>query len=254
MLFRSHTLNEWILRRIGGSWAYPQDIKYLLEDQKLVPKLANILQNEISSYRFNQFWGFNNLLKKKTILNNMWGWKDPRNSFTLPIWLKIFPNPKVIYMKRNGIDIAASLVKRQTKYSQSENFNPFIKQTFVQKIKNFIIPIEIHQYNALKCINLEESYKLWELYTRNCEEIYNKLKTKKISLRYEDLLSDPISKLSDLVKFLEISVEPQLIEKMVVEINTDRKFAFLKNKQLVEFYRNHKDDKQMKNLRYDNII
>ena len=39
-----------------------------------------------------------------------WGWKDPRNVFTLPLWLRVFPEAKIIYIVRNGVDVAASLL------------------------------------------------------------------------------------------------------------------------------------------------
>jgi hypothetical protein len=30
----------------------------------------------------------------------VWGWKDPRNSITLPFWLKVFPEAKVLFIKK----------------------------------------------------------------------------------------------------------------------------------------------------------
>jgi hypothetical protein len=42
-----------------------------------------------------------------------WGWKDPRNSITLPVWLKLFPDARVIHIVRNGVDVAESLYRRQ---------------------------------------------------------------------------------------------------------------------------------------------
>ncbi len=41
-----------------------------------------------------------------------WGWKDPRNTFTLPMWLKVFPNAKVIHVLRDKESVARSLMKR----------------------------------------------------------------------------------------------------------------------------------------------
>ncbi len=247
-------INEWILRRIGGSWAYPQDIKYLLENSSLTEKLVKILEEELSSYRFYQYLGLKNLINKKRILTGLWGWKDPRNSFTLPVWMKLFNMAKVIYIKRNGIDIAASLVKRQEMYIKSTNSNPFINFTLIQKVKNLFSPIEIPHFNALKCVDMEESYRLWELYTQNCEEIYNQLSAKKISFRYEDLLTNPSEILKELFSFLDISQNHSSIENLKNKINTKRKFAFLKDPELIEFYRLHQNDKFMKMLNYDNLI
>ena len=38
-----------------------------------------------------------------------WGWKDPRNSLTLPFWKELLPNLKVVVCVRNPIEVIASL-------------------------------------------------------------------------------------------------------------------------------------------------
>jgi len=45
-------------------------------------------------------------------MTGFWGLKDPRMVITLPLWLQIFENPKIIYIKRNPADIARSLSSR----------------------------------------------------------------------------------------------------------------------------------------------
>ena len=42
----------------------------------------------------------------------LWGWKDPRNTFTLPCWLQIFPKAKVIYLERDKKQVINSLLQR----------------------------------------------------------------------------------------------------------------------------------------------
>lgn len=41
-----------------------------------------------------------------------WGWKDPRNTFTLPMWLDLFPGAKVLHVTRNKEAVAESLKRR----------------------------------------------------------------------------------------------------------------------------------------------
>ena len=43
------------------------------------------------------------------------GWKDPRNTFTLDLWLKLFPNAKIINIMRHPLDVSQSLLVRQNK-------------------------------------------------------------------------------------------------------------------------------------------
>jgi len=41
-----------------------------------------------------------------------WGWKDPRNTYTLPMWLDLFPKAKVLHITRNCEEVANSLTQR----------------------------------------------------------------------------------------------------------------------------------------------
>jgi hypothetical protein len=51
-----------------------------------------------------------------------WGWKDPRNTFTLGSWLKLFPQARVIHLYRNGMDVALSLYYRNRKTANGDAF------------------------------------------------------------------------------------------------------------------------------------
>jgi hypothetical protein len=42
----------------------------------------------------------------------LWGWKDPRNSLTLPFWQRLIPRMRYVLCLRNPIDVAASLRRR----------------------------------------------------------------------------------------------------------------------------------------------
>ena len=42
----------------------------------------------------------------------VWGWKDPRNSITLPFWKAVLPQMKTLVCLRNPLDVANSLNKR----------------------------------------------------------------------------------------------------------------------------------------------
>src|SRR5207237_264153 len=41
-----------------------------------------------------------------------WGWKDPRTSLTIPLWLELVPDLRVVVCLRNPLDVALSLRKR----------------------------------------------------------------------------------------------------------------------------------------------
>src|SRR5207244_3498372 len=48
----------------------------------------------------------------------LWGWKDPRNSVTLPFWQNLLPGLKTLIMVRNPLEVAHSMKERNgTSYS-----------------------------------------------------------------------------------------------------------------------------------------
>ena len=48
----------------------------------------------------------------------VWGWKDPRNSLTLPFWQQLLPRLKTIVVVRNPLEVAHSMRERNgTSYS-----------------------------------------------------------------------------------------------------------------------------------------
>lgn len=51
-------------------------------------------------------------LIERSAAHQRWGWKDPRNSLTLPFWLQLIPNLKVIICLRNPLEVARSLTAR----------------------------------------------------------------------------------------------------------------------------------------------
>ena len=51
-------------------------------------------------------------LIERSAVHQRWGWKDPRNSLTLPFWLRLIPNLKVIICLRNPLEVARSLTVR----------------------------------------------------------------------------------------------------------------------------------------------
>jgi hypothetical protein len=49
---------------------------------------------------------------------NVWGWKDPRNSLTVPFWQDLLPGLKTLIVVRNPLEVAYSMRQRNgTSYS-----------------------------------------------------------------------------------------------------------------------------------------
>ena len=88
-------LNDELLEGLGGAWDLPPKTNENLSDERLDPlrMKARLL---IEGFRSAQIWG----------------WKDPRNSLTLPFWEDLLPGLKTLIILRNPLEVAYSMRKR----------------------------------------------------------------------------------------------------------------------------------------------
>jgi len=88
-------LNDELLEALGGAWDLPPKINENLSDERLEPlrMKARLLIEGFPSAR-------------------IWGWKDPRNSLTLPFWEELLPGLKTLIIVRNPLEVAYSMRKR----------------------------------------------------------------------------------------------------------------------------------------------
>ena len=94
-------LNDELLNELGGAWDLP-------------PKRdENFAHARLDPLRMKA-----GLLVEKFGSAGIWGWKDPRNSLTLPFWQNLLPGMKTLIMVRNPLEVAHSMKKRNgTSYS-----------------------------------------------------------------------------------------------------------------------------------------
>lgn len=95
--YRLMRLNERILRRLGGSW---RELPRLRAGWERSAELAGE-REEARAILSESFSG-----------SSLWGWKDPRNSLTLPFWRDLLPSMRCVVCVRNPADVAASLRRR----------------------------------------------------------------------------------------------------------------------------------------------
>src|SRR5437764_9402426 len=88
-------LNDELLEALGGAWDLPPKSNESLSDERLDvlrPKARLLIE------------GFQSA--------QIWGWKDPRNSLTLPFWEDLLPGLKTLIIVRNPLEVAYSMRKR----------------------------------------------------------------------------------------------------------------------------------------------
>ena len=103
-------INKELLAKNGASWAEPR-----------VPAMSDTIQLPGFSLLRRYLKAHLHPLQLVELLRRKpWGWKDPRSTFTLHSWLKLFPDAKVIHIYRNGLDVALSLSNRSKKKTSNE--------------------------------------------------------------------------------------------------------------------------------------
>lgn len=235
------SLNEYLFQLAHAAWDFPYPMRFLFRalnrDQHLKSSIISLLVSMLTSEQSVQHWGtkpeevsdLESLLEK---ISGPWGWKDPRNSFTLPIWSEIFRAPKVIHIYRNGVDVSRSLLTREMKRENR------LKNTFF----------------SCRCMDLTEAFALWAEYVQMCLTLTESMQEGQVcTLCYEALLLDPITSIRDLSAFFSLRLSEAETANLAMEIRSERAFAFLDNPQLTSFYNICRKDPLMERLGYADL-
>jgi len=111
---------------------------------------------------------------KQALRGEDWGWKDPRNTFTLDMWLKKFPKAKVIHLVRDKNAVINSLQRRN-------------------KISGEVQAEELN--------DLEYCAQLWQSYVDQGQTYAKKLGDRYLEIKYEDLRQGEEKTIAQLEQF-----------------------------------------------------
>ena len=169
--------NQKALEAAGGNWMYP-----------LTPSKEHWTNFDAPTLHHQHFLVNGRLQKLRLKLRNpKWGFKDPRNTFTLNMWLHFYPNAKVIHVFRNGDKVAASLKKRNT------------------------VPGEVYDEQL---DSLVFNLSLWEKYVKQARSYKTTLNSNYIEVDYDQLISLDKQAIEELETFTKCDLS-QLFKKYV---------------------------------------
>jgi len=238
-------LNIWILKQLNSNWDTPPNLNII--DVTLRRKIIDYLRQKMHSLSRIGYIGFKNIFKYKDIrdIDFPWGWKDPRNSFTIDFWLDFFPKAKIIHVYRNPIDVAVSLKKREEAF-----ITALKKRSIIKKILLFYR----REYVAKGLLNIENGVKLWEKYLYRIKQFEESYNNDILHIKYEGLLQQPTITLKEVEDFLEIKNPQENINKIISKIDPEKSYRFLKNRDLVQEYYKIKNKPLLKYFGYDNLV
>jgi hypothetical protein len=223
-------IDRWLFSQCGASWENPQPVHYLLEQKEIRARTAEYLTHYLlDSPRAISFLGWKQYLRYGSIfrLPRLWGWKCPLSTFTLPFWLDVFPNAKVIHVYRHGIDVANSLCYRSLKG---------MRQTRLQQLYynlrfiHWLRPKAGGFIQGIRCATLEGGFSLWEEYLAEARRHVLALGKNAIEIKYEELLEKPGAVLPAVAEFCD--VPPGSVEAAANLVKQERAYAYLRNPEL----------------------
>lgn len=207
-------INRRIYQSTGSNWGNIDALLASMEDENFIQKevetVLKILFPSTGLLRFTR--GISHHFGPGTWSSMMrgddirWGWKDPRTTMTFPIWLRVFPNARILHVLRNGIDVAISTHRRSLKQQR--------------KLWKRIIPLDF----IPQTLDFNYCYDLWEKYVSFA--INNKGLIQPghyLEIQYEDLLSQPMDKIKEITRFIEYPIQDELIENVSRQIDRSRR-------------------------------
>jgi hypothetical protein len=199
------SLNKHTFRVVGAEWNTPEIVLEAMESPAFVAHQAGYYRAHLLSGAGGlRYWGIKPWLALRAGgALPLWGWKDPRTSLTLPIWLQVFPRAQVVHIIRNGIDVAISLHRRQLKQLKRRRVRPELRDP--------------RGYDFRFCFSLWEAYQTHLLTYRDSVPT-----TQYTELRYEALLGEPEGTLRYLLSKIGITPNEAHLSQALATVNTDR--------------------------------
>ncbi|MCP4902533.1 MAG: sulfotransferase [bacterium] len=226
--------DKWVFHIAHARWDVPLPVRWLLEDDTLNTAVEEGLRQRVQAFSRRAFLGWRGFISQRSLwnMNRPWGFKDPRATFTLPMWLRLFPGTRVVHVVRNGIDVAESLLTRERRRR---------------------LELENPARSAL-CLNLERSYGLWIEYVEEGHCAAAALGAESaVTVRYEDLLMNPLQHIAVLRKFVGLPHRQSVVEDLAAGIDSGRAFAFRSSAELRTLYEERCSDRWMKAYGYDRL-
>ncbi len=227
-------IDSWLASQCGGAWDNPQPIRYLLENQEIRAQVREYIRNYLlRTFRAASYLGWQNYVRYRSPfeLDRPWGWKSPLSTFTLPIWLDLFPDAKVIHISRHGVDVANSLRQRERRAAPPTLLR---KLYYRMRILHAIRP-KSGEFIRPRCDLLQGGLSLWEEYVSQAHSHVCSLGDRALELKYETLLTQPSVVLGEITKFCGLRCGEEAIQKAASFVRKDRAYAYREKPDLRAF-------------------
>lgn len=215
--------NQWLLLQAGCRWDHPADWHPWINPLKATAA-AQLKQTLQEPYARHAFFGKRFHAPDFFTYTHPWGWKDPRNTLTFPIWKHVFPQARALIMTRHGVDVAASLQQRAT--AEWQRWRP-AKGPAAQRLIT----------GSARCLSLDAAFSLWQEYQEAAICLQSQYPADILVIPYEKLLAEPQIHLPRIFTFCQLP-EPSHLDRQL-SLETARAFAYQKSPELAAFAAAH---------------
>ncbi|NNF65471.1 MAG: sulfotransferase [Acidimicrobiia bacterium] len=230
--------NQSLLKKAGGRWDHPDPALDILESSQRAHYVEG-LKRLVRSPLMIGFLGPVRYLRRHRLARTgaPWGWKDPRNTITLPLWLDVFPHAKVINVTRHGVDVASSLATRSDSAAEQHD-----KRAARRPLLHLLGSLFGPWSRVSPVDDLDGAFELWERYMEIGTRWFHEVPPdRRLALAYEDLLASPRAVAESLAEFCGVSGEEDLITRAIADLKQSRSLAYRNDDRLAAFAESHAD-------------
>jgi len=211
--------NDWLLRQSGGAWDHPQSIDAILQTTDVRKRYVRLLEKMLQSPRAMLYLGGWRYLRNlgTWALHEPWGWKDPRTTFTLPLWQEVFPQLKIVHVVRHGLDVALSLQARERRKMEQWNEAP---NTWTRRAGR--LPRRQDLVSSPRCLSLHGGFTLWDAYVSRARTHVQGDGLSSLELRFEELLADPEEAVHALSSLCGLPPDPDRVRRCLSLVQPER--------------------------------
>jgi hypothetical protein len=269
--------NEAIFNAQGAAWDNPTAIDPLLAKEDVRNRLIDALGRDVVSPSTVSFLGPRRFLRCRDLrdMGQPWGWKDPRNTFLLPLWMEVFPSARVVHVIRNGVDVANSLSRREVSRLEhvlrsNHSLTRFLreKERRPKEARSRLAWVlwkarvhstklsSLHKYRNFRvhrCISLDHGFELWRDYVDRGVSVVEPLGNRALTLRYEDLVTDTEDVVRALAVHARLEPDSPALSAAIGSVRPEGAFRFRRSPELSSFYSRVRSDGLMMDLGYGDL-
>jgi hypothetical protein len=228
-------INQWFISQSGGRWDYPEPLHDVMVSDEIRKLISSYVRRYLlTSPRTISFLGWRKYLRYRSplALDVPWGWKSPLSTYTLPLWLDLFPNAKVLHIYRHGVDVAQSLRARGKREMHRGRLQEIY---YLFPFLHWLRPKPGKFIDSVRCDSLEGGLSLWEDYLEEARTNMIGLDGRALEVKYEEFLSEPIVLMKQLAEFCGLPCDEAAVEQISKAVKTERAYAYRKQLDLRAF-------------------